>query len=160
MDKSTNLHQLCELTQQQLDEAGAQLRDALLSGQQARQQLEQLHGYRHDYLGRAQQALKKGLSCANYHNFMQFLAVLEQSLSMQNSLVEQLEYSIVQARENWQQKKRQLDAFDALRARRASLAQQREMRVEQRLTDERAAQVSRSASVFSLFAEDVSGVAA
>jgi len=160
MDKSTNLHQLCELTRQQLEQAGAKLRDALLSGQQARQQLEQLHGYRHDYLGRAQQVLKKGLSCANYHNFMQFLAVLEQSLSMQNSLVEQLECSIVQARENWQQKKRQLDAFDALRARRASLAQQRQMRVEQRLTDERAAQVSRSASVFSLFAEDVSGAAA
>jgi len=140
MTDANSLNQLCELTQQQLDQAGKTLRHALENSRQARNQLEQLHGYRHDYLGRAQQILRQGLSGTNYHNFTQFLAVLDKALSMQNTLVEQLEHSIVQAREHWQQKKRQLDAFDALKARRARLVQQQEKRLDQRLTDERAAQ--------------------
>jgi len=150
MTDANSLIQLCELTQQQLDEAGQQLRRALDSGQQARQQLAQLHTYRRDYLGRAQQILRKGLSGTNYHNFMQFLAVLEQALTMQNTLVEQLEHGIVQAREHWQQKKRQRDALAALTARRARLAQQQEKRVEQRQTDERAARRAASAGVASI----------
>jgi len=140
MTDASVLGQLFELTQQQLDEAGQQLRRALDSGQQARQQLDQLHTYRRDYLGRAQQILRKGLSGTNYHNFMQFLAVLEQALTMQNTLVEQLEHGIVQAREHWQQKKCQRDALATLTARRSRLAQQQERRAEQRQTDERAAQ--------------------
>jgi len=139
MTDANSLNQLCELMQQQLDEAGQRLRRALDSGQQAKQQLAQLRSYRRDYLGRAQQILRKGLSGTNYHNFMQFLAVLEQALTMQNTLVEQLEHGIVQAREHWQQKKRQRDALAALAARRTRITQQQEKRVEQRQTDERAA---------------------
>lgn len=150
MADSTNLDVLYELTQQQLDDTAAQLRKAIHGRDQAKQQLEQLHSYRHDYMDRAQLSLKGGLSASNYRNFVQFLGTLEDAISLQNKVVGQLDGAVAYARENWQHKKRQLDAYDALKARRAQAAQQQEKRREQRLSDERA--LSRSAMQTSLTA--------
>ncbi len=138
MAEATNLDVLLDLARQQLDDAAVQLRTATDKLRQARLQLDQLHDYRHDYQQRAQQSLAAGLSASNYRNFVQFLDTLDNAISLQNKAVSQLDDAVAHARKTWQQKKRQLDAYDALKSRRAQVAQQQEKRKEQRLADERA----------------------
>ncbi len=138
MAKTTNLDVLRDLARQQLSDAAVQLRDATDKRQQARQQLEQLHVYRHDYRQRAQQSLDSGMSASNYRNFVHFLDTLDNAISLQNKAISQLEDAVARARDEWRHKKRQLDAYEALQSRRNQAAQQQEKRREQRLSDERA----------------------
>lgn len=138
MAESTNLEVLRDLARQQLDDAAVELRTAADKLRQARLQLEQLHGYRQDYQARAQQSLDTGMSASNYRNFVQFLETLDNAVSLQNRAVSQLDDAMAHARTAWQHKKRQLDAYDALKSRREQVAQQQEKRQEQRLADERA----------------------
>lgn len=142
MADSTNLDMLRDLARQQLDDAAVDLRTAADKLQQSRQQLEQLHEYRYDYQARAARSLDNGMSTSNYRNFVQFLETLDHAVSLQNKAVSQLDDAMAHARTTWQLKKRQLDAYDALKSRREQAAQQQEKRREQRLADERASRRS------------------
>lgn len=138
MAKPTNLDVLRDLTRQQLDNASVQLRLVTDKLRQAHQQLEQLHIYRHDYQQRAQQSLNSGISASNYRNFVHFLGTLDNAISLQNKAIHQLDDAVAHARNDWQNKKRRLDAYDTLQSRRTQAMQQQENRREQRLSDERA----------------------
>ncbi len=138
MADTANLDILLDLARQQLDDAALGLRNAADKLRLAQEQRQQLDSYRHDYQQRAQQSLGAGVSASNYRNFVQFLETLDNAISLQNKTVSQLEDAMAHARSTWQQKKRQLDAYDALKTRRAHARLQEEKRKEQRQTDERA----------------------
>jgi flagellar FliJ protein len=137
MPKSdSTMHKLIDLTKEKADEAARQLQTANASRQSAGDQLDTLNTYRQDYADRLQKAISTGLSAANYHNFRQFIATLDDAISQQNKIVAQLDAKVELSKKNWVDQKRQLTSFETLLARQRMQESLRESKLEQRTTDE------------------------
>ncbi|WP_397475580.1 flagellar export protein FliJ [Pusillimonas sp.] len=136
MAKSSTLDMLIDLARNDADEAARELAQLAKSRQDAEQQLEALHTYRQDYAERLQQVSKSGLTASNYHNFRQFIATLDDAISQQNKILEQLDAKLQQGRDSWQAEKRRLSSFETLQTRQLRHQAVLESRREQRLNDE------------------------
>lgn len=136
MGKSRTLNMLVDLARNDTDEAARELAQLFKSRQEAEQQLEALHSYRLDYAERLQQVSKTGLTASNYHNFRQFIATLDEAISQQNKILEQLDARLQQGRDSWQAEKRRLSSFETLQTRQLRQQAVLESRREQRLSDE------------------------
>ncbi|MGE8546994.1 MAG: flagellar export protein FliJ [Alcaligenes sp.] len=141
MKANASLHTLVDLTQGQVDEAGRQLQE--LTGQRdaANSQLDMLQSYRQDYAQRLLDAGRTGLSMANYHNFRRFIATLDDAISQQNKVILTLEDKIEQGRQEWHARQRRLNAYETLIDRRQQEQQRKQLRMEQRASDEIAARL-------------------
>ncbi|QIM49255.1 flagellar export protein FliJ [Pusillimonas sp. DMV24BSW_D] len=136
MAKSSALTTLIDLTKDKTNDVAKQLQSLTSSRQSAHEQLETLHTYRQDYAQRLQQAMTTGLSAANYHNFRQFIATLDDAISQQNKVVAQIDANVELRKKEWVDQKRQLSSYETLLNRQERQAAQRENRIEQRTNDE------------------------
>ncbi|HBT31481.1 MAG TPA: flagellar export protein FliJ [Pusillimonas sp.] len=136
MAKHSALTTLIDLTKDKTNDVAKQLQSLTSSRQSAHEQLETLHTYRQDYAQRLQHATTTGLSAANYHNFRQFIATLDDAISQQNKVVAQLDANVELRKKEWGDQKRQLSSYETLLNRQVQQAAQRESRIEQRTNDE------------------------
>ncbi|MAL01983.1 flagellar export protein FliJ [Neopusillimonas maritima] len=136
MAKNSALTTLIDLTKDKTNDVAKQLQNLTSSRQSAHEQLETLHTYRQDYAQRLQQAMTTGLSAANYHNFRQFIATLDEAISQQNKVVAQIDANVELRKKEWVDQKRQLSSYETLLSRQERQAAQRENRIEQRTNDE------------------------
>lgn len=127
---------LIDLTKTRTDEAARQLQAVTASRDGAQQQLDTLYVYRQDYLDRFEKASSEGMSAANYHNFRQFIATLDEAISQQNRIVAQFNLKLEQSKEHWIDQKRQLNSYETLLSRQEQERQLQNNRKEQKLNDE------------------------
>lgn len=143
MAKTSTLDTLVDLARNDTDEAARQLAQLNNARRDAEQQLESLHSYRKDYAERLQQQSRSGLTASNYHNFRQFIATLDDAISQQNKILEQLDARLSKGRDSWQAEKRRLSSFETLQTRQLRRQAVLDSRREQRLNDEISARGSR-----------------
>src|SRR5690606_3011126 len=139
MAKSSTLNMLIDMARNDTDEAARELAKLVKARHDAQQQLDALHSYRKDYAERLQEESKSGLTASNYHNFRQFIATLDDAMSQQNKILEQLDARLQQGRDAWQAEKRRLNSYETLQTRRLRDQAVIEARREQRLNDEMSA---------------------
>ncbi|WJJ93198.1 flagellar export protein FliJ [Neopusillimonas aromaticivorans] len=130
------LNTLIDLTKNQADEAARQLQAITASRDGAQEQLATLHVYRQDYIERFEKASVEGMSAANYHNFRQFIATLDEAISQQNKIVSQLDLKLEQGKQQWFDQKRQLTSYETLLSRQENERQLQLNRKEQKFNDE------------------------
>lgn len=145
MASASSLHTLIDLAKGGADKVGKQLSLLTAERKNAETQLSTLHVYRLDYAERLQRATENGLSAANYHNFRQFIATLDEAISQQNRIVAQMDAQIEQGRQQWYAEKRRLSSFEALQTRQARQRIMRDNRNEQLASDEVSANLYRRA---------------
>ena len=136
MATDSPMHTLIDLTKNQADEAARQLQTITASRNSAQEQLSTLHVYRQDYVDRFEKASAEGMSAANYHNFRQFIATLDEAISQQNNIVAQLEQKLELGTQRWFDQKRQLTSYETLLSRQELEHQRQINRKEQLLNDE------------------------
>ena len=143
------LDTLIELARGKTDDAARRL-GALQSAQlDARQKLDVLTQYRHDYHAQLQKLMQQGVSNSQWLNYQDFLATLDGAISQQRGIAQQAAIRLEHGRNDWRQNKRRLNSFDTLAERAERQAQALQAKREQRDSDERAARqffVRRSAS--------------
>ena len=136
MAKTATLNMLVDLARNDTDEAARQLALLNKARRDAEQQLQALHSYRQDYAERLQRESKSGLTASNYHNFRQFIATLDEAISQQNRILEQMDARLQKGLESWQAEKRRLSSFETLQTRQLRQQAVHEARREQRMNDE------------------------
>ena len=130
------IHTLIDLTKTRVGEAAQQLQTATTTRDGAQEQLATLHVYRQDYIERFEKASAEGMSAANYHNFRQFIATLDEAISQQNRVVTQLDQKVELGKQRWLDQKRQLTSYEALLMRQENERRAQLNRKEQILNDE------------------------
>lgn len=136
MTKPSPLNTLIDLARNDTDEAARTLAELANSRRDAENQLQALHSYRKDYAERLQKVSQSGLSASNYHNFRQFIATLDEAISQQNRILEQIDARMQKGRDAWQAEKKRLSSFETLQTRQLRQQAVLESRREQRLNDE------------------------
>lgn len=139
MTKPSPLNTLIDLARNDTDEAARKLAELAKGRRDAEAQLQALHGYRLDYAERLQKVSQSGLSASNYHNFRQFIATLDEAISQQNRILEQIDARMQNGRDAWQAEKKRLSSFETLQTRQLRQQTVLETRREQRMNDEMAA---------------------
>ena len=139
MPQKLPLDLLIELARDKTDDSARRL-GALQSAQlSARQKLEILTQYRHDYHAQLQKLMQQGVSNSQWLNYQDFLATLDGAISQQRAAAQQAALRLEHGRSEWHQNKRRLNSFDTLAERAQRQAQQVQAKREQRDSDERAA---------------------
>lgn len=131
-----SLDLLVDLGQDHLQQAGQQLHSLNNQKQAAAEQLEMLHSYRQDYAQRLLEAGRTGLTMSNYHNFVRFIATLDEAIQQQNKILQKLDDKVSASRENWNEKRIRVNAYETLIERRQQRALKEQSRQEQIQTDE------------------------
>lgn len=134
--KTQTLGMLIDLARNDMEAASRQLAELVQTRRQAEQQLEALHSYRKDYADRLLQETQSGLTASNYHNFRQFISTLDDAISQQNRILEQMDAKLGKAQDLWKAEKRRLSSFETLKTRHLRQEAVHESRREQRLNDE------------------------
>lgn len=145
--KQASFDILVELTQNDVDEASAELGKLIGERRNAAQQLDVLREYRQDYANRLNQAGQTGITASNYHNFTRFLATLDEAIVQQTRVMTHMDHNISVSKENWRSKQQRLHSYETLQTRRQQQRAAIESRREQRLTDELSAALHRRASL-------------
>lgn len=135
---TTPLDTLISLTRNSRDSANIELNGLRRDLQGAKSQLETLNRYRHEYRQRLQQAMEAGIGPDSWRNYQQFLASLDSAIARARQTLGERETRLNHGQKHWQNEQRKLSAYDTLATRRATEAQQRASRQEQRLADEMA----------------------
>lgn len=127
---------LIDLAEQQLEQQQTNMLRANQEHQQAQQQLGALQQYREDYAQRLLQTSQSGMSMANYHNFHRFIGTLDQAISQQNRVIQQISQQVAKQQQRWLAAKQRLNAYETLQKRRDVAAAEQLLRQEQRQNDE------------------------
>ena len=135
-DKSSTLDRLIDLARNDADEAARKLTQLAQARKEASQQLDALHSYRKDYAERLLNESKTGLTASNYHNFRQFIATLDDAISQQNKILEQMDAKLRKGQDSWHAEKKRLNSFEVLQTRQLRQEAAHELRREQRINDE------------------------
>lgn len=136
MKPRNSLDLLVDLGQNHLEQAGQQLHSISSQQRAAAEQLEMLQGYRQDYAQRLLEAGRTGLTMSNYHNFVRFIATLDEAIQQQNKILQKLDDKVSASRDNWNEKRVRVNAYETLVERRQYRALKEQARQEQIQTDE------------------------
>lgn len=145
MTKSSSLKLLIDLKEDETNKVVKQLQEFQAERRHADEQLNTLLTYRQDYAVRLEEATKKGVAAANYHNFRQFISTLDEAILQQNRVVDQIDTKIQASQQHWLEQKRRLKSFQTLQTRHAQQHVKQENRAEQLDTDEASAALYRRA---------------
>jgi len=135
------LDTLIGLAKESTDEAARLLGRLTAERSNAERQLAMLRDYRQDYLERLQQAMTRGMSASDCHNYQRFIGTLDDAIGQQQDVLRQADENLAKGRLYWQQEKRKLNSYDALAQREARAQALVESRREQRLNDEYSARL-------------------
>lgn len=139
MAHPTALETLIELTSKASDDAAKRLGKAVKATEDAEQKLALLMQYRDDYAARFQAHLQAGLSASGYRNFQLFLGKLEEAIKGQQRVVQDAQRRAGHARSAWQESERKRMSYDTLATRARIVEERKELRRDQKQTDEFAA---------------------
>ncbi len=137
------LETLIELSQTRMDDAAKELGKALASSNAHEEKLRMLEHYRNEYCSRFRTALQDGIGPDALRNYSDFLARLDEAIREQGRIVEHAQLHVAAGRQAWVDERNRKIAFDTLAMRQQRLAQHRQFKAEQRLTDEHSAKLFR-----------------
>lgn len=144
MATTSALTTLIELAQRDTDDAAKRLGAALTAVDEAEQKLQMLLGYRDDYANRLDQAQMAGITPFAYHNFVAFLAKLDNAINGQQEVLKHARYKSALEKTRWQESERKRLSYRTLNERAASAALQIENKRDQKMMDDHAARTVRA----------------
>lgn len=139
MTKQTPIQMLQELAQTRVDEATRRLATLMASEHACEVKLEMLIQYRSEYRERYKQAVGTGIGLDALRNYTTFLGKLEEAVAQQQKVVEQSRRNTQHGQQQWVHERNRMKAFDTLSARQQAQQTRKELRSEQRQSDEHAA---------------------
>ncbi|CAN5235166.1 flagellar export protein FliJ [soil metagenome] len=142
MTQPSALNTLIELAVNETEAAAKRLGIAVRAGDEAQSKLELLLQYREDYATRFQADLAAGLTAMSYRNFQLFLEKLDSAIYGQQQAVFGARQRIEKERNAWQAGERKRMSYGTLADRAHKVAQRKESKLDQKMTDEQAARLS------------------
>ncbi|MDB5770126.1 MAG: fliJ [Burkholderia sp.] len=139
MATSSALETLIELATKSTDEAAKRLGRAIKAGDDAQQKLTLLIQYRDDYAARLQTTMMSGFTTTSYRNFQFFLDKLDDAIKGQQQVIQTAQRRVKDERKAWQDSERKRISYDTLVTRAMRAQEAKEMKREQKQTDEFAA---------------------
>ena len=133
---------LVELATRDADEAAKKLGACVRLREEATQKLDLLTQYRDDYALRCQSDMANGIVAAQFNNFQVFMGKLDQAITGQRQVVDDLGRRADQARAVWMACEQKKLTYSTLGERAAQQLLQQENRREQKANDEFAARAT------------------
>jgi flagellar FliJ protein len=133
------LDTLIELAQRESDDAARRLAAALRAVDEAEQKLGMLLGYRDDYAHKLDAAQSAGITPFAYHNFVAFVAKLDNAIGGQREVLKHAQYKRDVEKQAWQESERKRLSYRTLSERAAAEALKLENKRDQKMMDEHAA---------------------
>jgi flagellar FliJ protein len=143
MSESFRLQPLLDLAQTRMDEAARKLGELICGENESQRKLELLENYRAEYQERFQEAARNGIGPDAWRNFTTFLARIDEAIASQRAQVEQSRQATVHGQQAWLAQRNKLKAFDTLSQRHQAEQARKELKNEQRQSDEHAAKAFR-----------------
>lgn len=138
--------QLLELARQDEEKAARAMQDAQKRLAQSQQQLSTLGQYRQDYLDRLSHTQSQGISIAQLKDYQLFMGKLDTAMQQQEKEVQRCDQLVAATRQQWMDKRSRVQAFEALEVRHHATELKKELKQEQKLSDEFASRASRPSS--------------
>lgn len=139
MAQASALETLIDLAQRESDAAAKRLGAAQQALQEAEQKLVMLEGYRDEYANKLDAAQLAGITPFAYHNFVQFIAKLDNALNGQREVIKHAKYKAELERTAWQESERKRLSYRTLNERAAAEQLKIENKRDQKLMDDHAA---------------------
>ena len=133
---------LVELATRNADEAAKKLGACVRLREEATQKLDLLTQYRDDYALRCQSDMAHGIGAAQFNNFQVFMGKLDQAITGQRQVVDDISRRADQARAVWMACEQKKLTYSTLGERAAQQLLQQENRREQKANDEFAARAT------------------
>jgi flagellar FliJ protein len=114
MTNKFSLQPLLDLMQTRTDEATRQLGQLIAAEQSARNRLQMLEDYRAEYAVKLRDACQQGLTPLALRNYQDFLARIDEAISLQAQAVSHSEQNTASGQENWKEHNKRLKAIDTL----------------------------------------------
>ncbi|MDE2428279.1 MAG: flagellar export protein FliJ [Burkholderiales bacterium] len=139
MTRKSPITTLIEIAEKDTDDAAKLLGKAIRAHQETETKLSLLLQYRDDYAQKFQDGAAKGLSAAQYGNFMSFIGKLDGAIEGQKQIVRDAENKIQLAKNAWQGSEKKRLSYDTLQQRTQNALNIKEAKQDQKQTDELAA---------------------
>lgn len=139
MATPTALDTLIDLAQRDVDAAARRLGAALQQVEAAEQKLQMLLGYRDEYAVRLEAAQMNGITPLAYHNFVAFLAKLDNAVAGQREVLKHAQHKSGAEKQAWQASERKRLSYRTLSERAAQQALKLDNQRDQKLMDAHAA---------------------
>ncbi|MDR1311446.1 MAG: flagellar export protein FliJ [Burkholderiaceae bacterium] len=127
---------LITLAANEVEKAAVRLGHMIRAGTDAEQKLTLLIQYREDYESRFSASRAGGVSVQDYRNFQLFMERLDEAINEQERVVAQAKQDIDLARKAWQECERKRASYDTLASREKLVRFRKELKREQKETDE------------------------
>lgn len=134
--KSNPLDTLIEESRKARDKAGRTLAEDRRTQQQTARQLDTLTHYKQEYHRRLHDALMEGLDVGLLNNYQSFIHSLDDAIGTAGVRLQQHSNKVSTSQQQWRQRQKQLSSFDTLASRRDAREQLKQVRQEQRRSDE------------------------
>ncbi|MDR1063395.1 MAG: flagellar export protein FliJ [Azoarcus sp.] len=138
MPKKFPLQPLLDLANTRMDELTRQLGELIASERSGQQKLELLQRYRGEYSERFIEAARGGIGPDTMRNYSNFLGRIDEAVEAQQRIVEQSRQHTTQGQQQWIAQRTKVRAFDTLSQRFQNEIARKDLRQEQRSTDEQA----------------------
>lgn len=142
MAKSSALNTLLELSTTKAEEAAKRLGQANAAVKSEEEKLVVLQGYLNEYDERFKLSMTNGLSPVMYQNYQQFMVKMQAAVTGQQQVVTNAIKRVEDARRKWQDSEREKMSYTTLLRRADQTAKHKELKRDQKDTDERAARLS------------------
>lgn len=137
MKRSQRLNPIIELAAKETEQALVKVGQANTVWAQNKQQLDDLHHYKGEYLSRLRDGNQLTMSAQKVLELRAFLAQLDQAISAQEQVVNQSKVVLEQQQEAWRQVRSKEEAMNSLSSRYKKEEIQLELKREQNESDER-----------------------
>jgi flagellar FliJ protein len=144
MANTSALETLIDLAQRESDACAKRLGSALKAVEEGEQKLQMLLGYRDDYARQLDAAQMAGITPFAYHNFVAFLAKLENAINGQRDVIKHAQYKADTEKTAWQESERKRLSYRTLNERAALEALKIENKRDQKMMDDHAARSART----------------
>jgi flagellar FliJ protein len=139
MSTPSAINTLVSLASIETDDAARRLGNAIRAGEESERKLALLQQYRDEYAARFQAGMAAGLAASGYRNFQVFLDKLDQAIAGQQQIVRDAARRVGEQRKAWQESERKRKSYGTLADRAEQMEQKKELKRDQKLTDEHAA---------------------
>ena len=143
MKRSQRFEPVVKVAENREQEAARLLGEAQSALTQAQQRLNELEGYREEYIKRFHATGSTGMSAAQMMDYRAFLLKLDQAIAEQGIVAEQATHFVEQQRQEWFAKRGKVKMLDTVVARYQAVEQRDADRKEQGDQDERSQRIKR-----------------
>lgn len=143
MTEPFRLQPLLDLANSRMDEAARKLGELISGEHECQRKLELLESYRAEYQERFLEAARNGIGPDAWRNFSVFISRIDEAVAAQRAVLEQSRQAIVGGQQAWLAQRNKVKAFDTLSQRHVAEQNRRELKDEQRQSDEHAAKAYR-----------------